>query len=190
MSLTLINPPANEPISVSEIKDHLRILNDDNNDDLSGLGVSARHALEARSGFAFLPQVWAYQTERQGQTDIVLPITPVLEINALEIVHDDGSLEAIDRDHFRVELGSVSRIRLNQYSLASQVVNFSPRDHIKITFTAGHRSIGDIPPELRHAIRILIAHFYENRESASQSRVYSIPRSIDALLAPYRKVTL
>ncbi len=195
MSLSLISPSAQEPVLLDDLKQHLRLSSNDDDIALSGLAIAARHALEARVGFAFLAQQWRFQVEtgkqqnasdQKGYRDIILPVTPVLSIDAVEAVYKDGQREIIFQDDYEVMTGSVGRVKL----LAPLPLGIKHFGGIEITFTAGHHSVEDIPAELRHAIRLLTAHFYENRESASEERVFSIPRSIDALLAPYRRLSL
>ena len=63
-------------------------------------------------------------------------------------------------------------------------------DGIQIDFTAGWNNAVLVPDDLKQAIKLLAAGFYENRESAGEARVYTIPGAIDALIAPYRQVRL
>jgi len=62
---------------------------------------------------------------------------------------------------------------------------------IVITFTCGYGAAASaVPTPIIHALLILVAHWYENREplniSISGNSVVSIPITVDALLANYR----
>ena len=49
----------------------------------------------------------------------------------------------------------------------------------------------DVPDALRHAIRMLVAHWYENRGLAAiGGTVAMLPASVNALIAPYRVLSL
>lgn len=195
MTLMLISPPAQEPLTLSDIKEHLRLTTNDDDSAVSQLLVAARHALEARAGLAFLPQQWRLSVDGSGghagcraygYSDIILPITPIRTIDQIECVHQDGTKMVIEPDQYITQTGSVGRIQIK----GSLPISIKPFGGLEITFTAGHDAIDRIPAELRHAIRLLTAHFFENRESAGERRVFSIPRTIDALIAPYRRVSL
>ncbi|BAT61227.1 phage gp6-like head-tail connector protein [Variibacter gotjawalensis] len=47
----------------------------------------------------------------------------------------------------------------------------------------------DVPAALRQAMRLLIAHWYEHRATASD-RAAQIPDGVGALIAPYRELSL
>lgn len=43
-----------------------------------------------------------------------------------------------------------------------------------------------VPASLKEAVRMLVGHFYENREASSDARIYDVPFGVWALIAPYR----
>ena len=49
----------------------------------------------------------------------------------------------------------------------------------------------DVPDALRHAVRMLVAHWYENRGLAAiGATVAMLPAGVDAMIAPYRVLSL
>jgi uncharacterized phiE125 gp8 family phage protein len=48
----------------------------------------------------------------------------------------------------------------------------------------------DVPEPLRQAIRLLVAHWYENRGLATLGAVTVLPATVAALIAPYRVLSL
>ena len=44
---------------------------------------------------------------------------------------------------------------------------------------------GSIPPSVRHAAKIVVANFYENRESIAAATLNKVPETLDSLLGPY-----
>ena len=56
-----------------------------------------------------------------------------------------------------------------------------------IRFLAGYGDLGsDVPQPLRHAILMLVAFWYEQRETAADRSMTEVPLGFDALIAPYR----
>lgn len=47
---------------------------------------------------------------------------------------------------------------------------------------------GDFPVPLRHAVMMLAAHWYNQRESVSASQMYQVPDTLQALVKPYVKL--
>lgn len=48
---------------------------------------------------------------------------------------------------------------------------------------------GDFPAPLKHAVMMLGAHWYNQRESVSAVQMHEVPDSLQALLKPYRKLS-
>ena len=47
---------------------------------------------------------------------------------------------------------------------------------------------GDFPVPLKHAVMMLAAHWYNQRESVSSTQMSEVPDSLQALVKPYRKL--
>lgn len=47
---------------------------------------------------------------------------------------------------------------------------------------------GDVPTPIKHAIMMLGAHWYNQRESVSNVQMHAVPDSLQALIKPYRKL--
>lgn len=47
---------------------------------------------------------------------------------------------------------------------------------------------GEFPTPLKHAIMMLAAHWYNQRESVSSVQMHEVPDALQALVKPYRKL--
>lgn len=47
---------------------------------------------------------------------------------------------------------------------------------------------GEYPKPLAHAVMMLAAHWYNQRESASSTQMHEVPDALQALVKPYRKL--
>ena len=54
----------------------------------------------------------------------------------------------------------------------------------ELTETGG----GKFPAPLVHAMLMLAAHWYNQRESVSATQMYAVPDSLQALIKPYRRL--
>jgi uncharacterized phiE125 gp8 family phage protein len=61
---------------------------------------------------------------------------------------------------------------------------------VKVTWVAGYGATADaVPPSIRSALLMLVAHLYDNRSAANAGNITSeLPFTVAALLAPYRRV--
>lgn len=47
---------------------------------------------------------------------------------------------------------------------------------------------GEFPAPLKHAIMMLAAHWYNQRESVSTAQMHEVPDSLQALVKPYTRL--
>lgn len=47
---------------------------------------------------------------------------------------------------------------------------------------------GEFPAPLKHAVMMLAAHWYNQRESVSSVQMHAVPDSLQSLIKPYRKL--
>lgn len=187
MPVSILTPPEALPVSLSGIKQFLRIDQDDDDALLTQLAEAATAQVEAQ-----IKQSLINRTVRQyvdcipGCGSVLLEGWPVREIVKVTGFDESGSETVISADHFRGE------IRLDPAT-----ISFSPRlnaDHpngIEIDFVCGYgESAQDVPSNIIHAINRLLAHWYEHRGAGNTEVAESFPVGIERLLAPVRRVRL
>ncbi|RRC99054.1 head-tail connector protein [Prevotella sp. OH937_COT-195] len=64
------------------------------------------------------------------------------------------------------------------------VIRVTNRDKDELVEMGG----GEFPAELKHAILLIGAHWYNQRESDSTTQMHSVPDSLQALIKPFRKL--
>ena len=186
MSLTLLSPPAAEPVTLSEVKTHLRVTHSDEDALISGVLVAAVRAIEARGGLALMPQAWRLTLDAAPEETLFLPLSPVSALDAVAVIDGEGAPQEVSVSLYDAALGAHARIRpAGPWPLPAPVI-----DGVRIDFTAGYADADAVPELLKQAVKILAGYFYETREAAGEARVYTMPQSIDALIAPFREVRL
>lgn len=92
----------------------------------------------------------------QDKARILLPKSPVASVEKVE-EFNDGAWVELPMDKCVVELGdNLSFVITDRYSR-----EFSKK--LKITFTAGNETAGDVPLNLKQAVAALVAYLYEYR---------------------------
>lgn len=186
MSLIPLSPPAEEPVSLAEMKDHLRVLHDDEDALIEAAIAAARRAVEARAGVALVSQGWRYLLDRPPEGVIALPLSPVSAVDAVTLIGADDSEIALEPGDYDASTGPFGRLYFAR-RWAARAARF---DAVRIDFTAGWADAEAAPEDLKLAVRMLAAFFYEAREAAAPERVFSTPLAAEALVAPYRRVRL
>jgi uncharacterized phiE125 gp8 family phage protein len=191
MSSILLSGPAVEPVTVAEAKAHLRIEHDDDDDTIAALVAGARVHVETQTRRALITQSWRFVRDRwpaDGRIEL-LPV-PLRALSAARFYKSDGSTQSIDTAAFAVDKVS-----------APAVLSFAPGAMpqpgrvvagIELDVSVGYGDAASAVPEpLRQAIRVLVAHWYENRGLIAVGATGALlPDSAAKLIAPYRVLSL
>jgi uncharacterized phiE125 gp8 family phage protein len=191
MSLTLTSGPAEEPVTVSEAKAHLRLDGSAEDILIASLIVTSRLHVEAALGLALITQGWRLTLDRWPEGGTVrFPLRPIQSITSVTVRAADGTPATVSAEDYLLDGQALSpRLvpRDGKWLAPGQATN-----GIAIEFDAG---IGDdaedIPQPIRHAILLLVAHWYEHRDPLEiGSAAAAIPAAVSDLLKPYREVRL
>ena len=187
------NQVSDEALPVAELRQHLRLgtgFADDSLQDgvLRGFLRAAVSAIEGRLSKAlmtrrFLLTVNAWR-DVAGQS---LPIAPVIGIVEVSLVDADGTLTAIDPGQWRLEQSSLTPMLRPR---AAHLPAIPSHGHAEIRFDAGYGAgFGDMPADLRQAVLMLAAHYYEYRDDTALGQG-CMPFGVTSLIARYAPVRL
>jgi uncharacterized phiE125 gp8 family phage protein len=163
MKRMLIEGPAVEPVSLAEVKAHLRVDTDDEDDVIGALAVAARVAIETEIRRVMIEQTWRAFVETWPEAGVTLPVQPALSVETVRAVDAAGGAVPLDAEDYAFDAadGSVALI-----SPAAGAASY------EIDFLAGYGAAGDaVPQPLRQAILMLAAHWFEHaRRSWTSAR--------------------
>lgn len=184
--LVQITPPASEPLTLAEAKDHLRVDFTDDDTLIGSYITAAVQHLDGPGGVlgrALVTQSWRLETaapDARGRVWIDLP--PVATADAVETVQD-GTPTAWSSGW---RLGFDSGAAFVEPVAGGRWPAYDDReDAIRITFTAGTDAAG-VPAPIKAALRLQVAELYEYREPLVPTDVRRSP-ALSALLSPYRR---
>jgi uncharacterized phiE125 gp8 family phage protein len=185
MPSILLTGPVIEPWSVAEAKSFLRAENDNDDTVIASLIAAARSHVEAMTRCALIAQTWRFvldQWPRDGR--VKLGRGPLRSLVAARVYDSAGSAAAIDVETFVIDKASgviaPSAWALPAPGRASAGIEFD----VEIGFGT---AATDVPDVLRHAVRTLVAHWYENRGLiAIGQSVAMMPASVSAMITSYR----
>ena len=183
--------PAVEPVTVAEAKAHLRI--DGTADDvlIGSLILTSRLHLESVLSLGFVTQSWTLYLDRWPKTPIIeIPMAPLLSVNAVRVKNASGAGEVQPAANYLVDLAT--RPGRLIWNVAPQPSPGVRANGVEIDFTVGFGALASsVPAPLRHAILLLVAHWYEHRDPVEiGSEAARIPAAISDLIAPFRKIRL
>lgn len=191
MSAILLTPPALEPVTLADAKHFLRIEHDDDDDVIAALIAAARVHVEAKTRRTLINQTWRL-TRDVWPAAGVLPILPVplRAVTAIGVYRDDGMLQMLDIDMVQLDRGAAPAMLMFERGALPAPGRISGSIEIDIEVGYGDAA-EDVPAPLRQAIRLLVAHWYENRRLiAASGEVASMPVSVSSLIASFRVLSL
>ncbi|HUL88440.1 MAG TPA: head-tail connector protein [Pseudolabrys sp.] len=189
MSSILLTEPAVEPLSVEEAKTFLRVEHSDDDEVIRALVAGARMHVEAQARIALVTQRWRLTFDRWPHHGrIAVKPGPLRSLDAVRVYDLQGHPQSVDTQAFVPDFGA-STLAFMPWML-SVPGRIAAGIELDVTIGFGDAAT-DVPEPLRQALRLLVAHWYENRGlvgAANESLV--LPASLAALIAPYRTLSL
>lgn len=182
-ALKIATAPAEEPISLSEAKLHLRVDISDDDDLITSQIVTARRRAEKIAGRALVTQTWDYVLDAFPEGDTLeIPKPPLQSITSIKYYDEDGTEYTVDSGDYYVDTyGEPGRVVLKS-SATWPSTTLREANGVIVRFVAGYGDAEDVPEEFKQAIYLLVGHFYENREAVSDAKLLPTPDGVMALL--------
>jgi len=179
MSLSLITPPAEEPVTLAEVKAHLKIDIPDEDALLSSLITAACARAEWHTGRAFVTQSWVLRLDAWPKDSIAeIPLPPLAAVSEIAYIDPDAMRTVADASTYRVDPASEP----GRVIFQDRPPRLRTTDCLEIAFTAGYGTAAAVPEAVRQAILEIVADLYTHRGDEAGT----VGLSGQALLAPYR----
>jgi uncharacterized phiE125 gp8 family phage protein len=191
MPSILLGHPELEPVTLADAKQFLRVEHDDDDDVIAALIIGARIHVEAQTRRALITQSWRVTRDVWPETGCVslLP-APVKTLDAARLYRADGTSLALDLAGFVLDKSDAPARLSFIHDMPAAPGQRAAGIEIDITCGYGDTA-ASVPEPLRLAVRLLAAHWYENRGIvAAGGKVLVLPHSAAALIAPYRVLSL
>jgi len=193
MWLQQITPPAETPVTLAEVKAHLRVLNTSSDDYITSLILAATQYLEGRHGIlgrSLVTQTWQTRLDRfpwRSGARIELPLPPLQSVAWVKYVDLNGTETTLAPELYQVDAQHmVGRIR-PAYG-TQWPATLDDEGAVRIQFVAGYGAPAAVPETIKQAIKLLVGHWHINRETVGQVGTGPIAYAVDALVLPHRMV--
>lgn len=183
-SVRRIKPPEFEPLSLSEVKQHLRIMQGVNEDDayLLGLISAVRNYFEARTGQTTTRTWWRAKVAgcwTCSTLGVELPYPPLSTApdgsDGVTITWESSAADPADIVVDRTDYPGTIRYEGPDSPGCSEQAT--------ITWYAGVNSPEEIPQLWKTAMLVLLGHWYENRQAViTDSGALEVPMSFDLII--------
>ncbi len=193
MMLIEETPVPNAALPLEPLKAHLRLgtgfgLDSVQDAVLEGFLRAAIAAIEARTGKILIERsfTWSESLWRDC-SGAVFPVAPVKAISGVDLVGRDGARQTVASEAYWLEQ-DMQRPRLRP--VGATLPTIPQAGAAVITFIAGYGvSWPSLPADLRQAVLLLAAHYYEYRNETSLSDG-CMPFGVSSLIERYKLVRM
>jgi uncharacterized phiE125 gp8 family phage protein len=178
----LVTPPVETPITVGDVKEQVRVDHDEEDGLIASHIAAATTYLDGPRGIlgrCLVTQTWAQSFDQFPELMIRLPF-PDVSVVVITYRDDADAVQTLAASSYR--FGADARGAFVMLADgASWPATFARPDAVTVTMTTGYGAAADVPPTLRHAVKVLAAAMYERREGDMQGSPM-----FDAFVAPFR----
>lgn len=168
----LVTAPSARVVSLPDMKLHLRIDHDDEDSMIDALEAAAVAYLDGWRGVmgrAIMPQTWSQEFDEWGTHKLLLPdasnVSAVGILDGVEAPADSITIKAnLGGTFVEVKGGAVDTVRIT-YECALPVEQL---------------------PAVQMAVKMLAAHWYENREAATERALSAAPMAVQSIIGSLR----
>ena len=192
MKTAIKTAPASKPVSLEEVKDHLRITlgNTDEDDYLQRLISAGVNYVQLFLRRRLITQTWYYYPACFPAGDvIVMPYGKLQTVTSIKYTDTEGTESTMAASEYIVDnKQDPGRIVLD-YGEVWPSDSLYPSNPITIEYVCGYGvTSASIPEEIKQAILLFVSDLYENREAVFIGQGYTLTKTgvIDQLLWPYR----
>lgn len=187
----LLIGPDIEPVSLDEAKAHLRVTHSEEDSVIDGLITAARITVETITRRSLITQTWQLTLDDFPAGSVIkLPHAPVISLMSVGYVDENGNEQTLANSKFWLDSKSAPAKLILRDGEVYPLTQSGRPNCVTIEYQAGYGDqASDVPAPIRHAIKLMVAHLFENPEVVSAGQLTVIPMSLDYLLAPYRVIT-
>lgn len=190
-SFQITSQPATEPITLVEAKAHLRVDFADEDDYIDTIIATGRSACETYCNRVFITQTWRQNID-YFTNPIKMQVNPIISLGSLKYYDADETQQTITdtsanmQKDFNSDVGLIYEGLTTSFPSIGDTVN-----PIEIITVCGYGDASDVPVKIKHAIKLMVSHLYENRESVIVPvggfvNQIPMPKAVRDLLAPFR----
>jgi uncharacterized phiE125 gp8 family phage protein len=184
--LELVTAPTQQPITLIDAKQHLRVDFDFHDDDAVILDciAAATDYAEKVQGRQICTATWRMYLDC-FPCEIGVPRSPLQSVSSIMYLDSAGDWQTLSSSLYVVDGVRLPGRIVPAYGQVWPVTRIGVPNVVKVTFVAGN-AVADVSISTRRALLLLTTHFYESRDpvvGGSESGVpYTVPLAVEALL--------
>lgn len=184
--IELVTPPSSALLTTADAKKHCRIDIDVDDAYVDALVATATaYCQQAISGARqFLPATYDLPVAGWWSGSLQLPRPPLSAVSSVKYFDADGAEQTLSTSLYTVrkpwrQPGSITL----SPSATLPTLDVDCEYPIMVRFVAGYADAAAVPATIRHAVRLVVGHLYENREATAAGQTLAeLPIGVQSLL--------
>lgn len=183
---TLVTGPATEPITLAEARKQCELGNSTAHDDqLTLLIQAAREQWEHDTDAACITQTWSIVVGAFCDDIIHLPKRPLQSVTHVKYYDETETLQTLSTSIYDVDLADRA-VRLGY--MQNWPLTIDNWNAATVTYVVGYTSASTVPAIHKQAMRLLIGHYFENRDMLMSDAMQSL-KAYENLVARFMRST-
>lgn len=168
------------PVTLDEAKIHLRVVTTTENQYITALCLAATSWAEKFQNRTFVARPRTMVLDK-FPTVIRPPYPPLVSVTSIVYIDTDGVSQTLAASDYRVDtVTEPGRITV-AYDLSWPDTR-AITNAVTIDYEAGYGNAAKVPDDVKHAIKLMLTHFFENRVPVSDVKMEIVPLSVMNLL--------
>lgn len=180
-TITTTTPRASDPVTLQELKDHLRLNTDSEDTILTNLITAATDLFERRTNCPTLPTTYKQHFYELSEP-IYLMRGNVTAIASVEYYDTDNTLQTDTTGFYKDTTSTPASVWYDSYP--NTYTNRSPKG--AVNFTAGWANASAVPPAVKLCIKQLAGHWFKHREAFGDTVQTEVPVTFTSVVNHYR----
>jgi len=186
--LKVSTAPAAEPVTLAEMKIHLRVTDVDEDGYITELIQEARQFVENSTGRAIYDRSYTLNLHRgpaaMGLTEVILPRPPLDSITSVNYIDVDGNSQAWT--DYQVSTSDEWGRLKPDYNTSWPSVR-EQYDCFTVVYVAGYgTATSDFPLPLVRCMKLITGNWFENREAATPVMLRPVPMAAESIINNYK----
>jgi len=164
-----------DPVTLMEIKAHVNQDHDYDDTLLTSLVAAASEMVEESQGKIFRQASMRLTLPNWPAMGVFyLPRYPVQSVTSIEYLPDgEDDWVTWAASNYRTQLDTLPPTIVTKKDIVLPTTSLEAGNVVRVTFVAGYAN-GAVPEKAKHAIKLLVAHWYANREAVTTGTIATV----------------
>jgi uncharacterized phiE125 gp8 family phage protein len=181
MAWKVTAPPAEEPITLTEAKLHLRVDHSDDDTLITSQIKTAREYCEDFQNRAFITQTIKLTLDEFPDV-IYVPRPPLISATSIKYIDVNGQQQTLNSSVYKVDTESEPARIVPAFNQCWPGLR-GDINSVEVIYQAGYGGAAAVSGKVKDAMKLFLTHLYEHREAAAEKTLIEIPMGVRSLLS-------